>query len=68
MSVSVRDRFTPNTASPTTTLGGRRTDDDDVKLKTSFQQLMLNLTRDGLETDVGVGTNVLRMYLGHFSQ
>lgn len=43
------------------------TNDDDIKLETSFQELMLNLTRDGFETDIGVGANIVRLCLGHFT-
>jgi hypothetical protein len=49
-------------------LGGAHTNDNNVELETSFQELVLNLTRDGLETNVGVGTNLFRLSLGHFSR
>jgi len=42
--------------------------DNDIELETSFQELMLNLTRDGLKTDVGVGTDIFGLSLGHFSR
>jgi len=42
------------------------TDDDNIELETSFQELMLNLTRDCLETNVGVGTNLIMLCLRHF--
>ena len=32
------------------------TDHDHVELETTLQELVLNLLRDGVETDVGVGT------------
>ena len=35
-----------------------RTDDDHVELETTLQELVLNLLRDGVETDVGVGANL----------
>jgi len=44
------------------------TDDNDIELETSLQELVFNLTRDCLETDVGVGTNLVGLYLGHFSK
>jgi len=44
------------------------TNDNDIELETSFQELVFNLTRDCLETDVGVGTNIFGLCLGHFSQ
>ena len=47
-------------------LGGIRTNDDDVELETPFQELMLNLTRDGLETNVRVGADFIRLCLSHF--
>ena len=34
-----------------------RTDDDHVELETTFQELVLYLTSDGVKTDVGVGSN-----------
>lgn len=33
--------------------------DNDVELETSLQQLVLNLLRDGVETDIRVGANLL---------
>jgi len=42
------------------------TNDDDIELETSFQELMLNLTRDGLETNVRVGADFFGLSLGHF--
>ena len=35
-----------------------RTNDDDVELETALQELVLNLLGDGVETDVGVGTDL----------
>ena len=35
-----------------------RTNDDHVELETTLQELVLNLLRDGVETDVGVSTNL----------
>jgi len=42
------------------------TNDDDIELETSFQELVLNLTRDGLETNVRVGADFVGLRLGHF--
>jgi len=41
---------------------------DDIELETPFQELVFNLTRDGLETNVRVGANLVSLYLGHFSR
>lgn len=35
-----------------------RTNDDHVELETTLQELVFNLLGDGVETDVGVGTNL----------
>lgn len=42
---------------------GIHTNDNDIELETSFQELVLNLTRDRLETNVGVGANLFSLYL-----
>ena len=34
------------------------TNDNHVKLETTLQELVLNLLRDGVKTDVGVGTDL----------
>ena len=36
-----------------------RTDDDDVELETTFQEFMLNLLSDGVETDIGICSDFL---------
>ena len=39
--------------------GPTHTADDDVELETALQELVLNLLRDGVETDVRVGADLL---------
>lgn len=34
------------------------TDNDNVELEATLQELVLNLLRDGVKTDVGVGTDL----------
>lgn len=43
----------------------RRTNDDDIELKTTFQELVLNLLGDGVETDVGGSADFLDCNSGH---
>ena len=43
----------------------RHTDNDNVELETALQELVLNLLRDGVETDVGVGTDLIGGDGGH---
>jgi hypothetical protein len=38
----------------------RRTNNDDIELETTLQELVLNLLRDRVETDVGLCTDFLR--------
>lgn len=40
-------------------------DDHDVELKASFEQLVLNLAGDGVETDVGSSSYFLNGWGGH---
>ena len=42
-----------------------RTNDDDVELEAALQELVLNLLRDGVETDVGVRTDLFSGSGGH---
>ena len=42
------------------------TNNDDVELETTLEQLVLNLLRDRVETDIGCCTNFLSDYGGHF--
>ncbi len=42
-----------------------RTNDDDVELETALQELVLNLLRDGVKADVGVGTDLFSGRGGH---
>jgi hypothetical protein len=46
----------------------RRTNDDDIELETTLQELVLDLLRDRVETDVGSSTNFLFCSGGHFNE
>lgn len=43
----------------------RRTNDNDIELEPAFQELVLDLRGNGVETDVGSGTNFFDCSGGH---
>ena len=45
--------------------GSRRTNADDIELKAAFQQLLLDLVRDAVETDVVFGEDALHLLRVH---
>ena len=45
--------------------GPTHTADDDVELETALQELVLNLLRDSVETNIGVGTDLIGGDGGH---
>lgn len=47
------------------TNGVERTDNHDIELETALEELVLNLLGDGVETNVGLGTNLLDFWGGH---
>lgn len=46
----------------------QRTNDDDIELKSTLQELVLDLLGDGVETDVGRGADFFNCDGGHLQQ
>ena len=46
----------------------RRTNDDDIELETTLQELVLDLLGDGVEPDVGGSTDFFHCSGGHFQR
>ena len=45
-----------------------RTDDDDIKLETTLQELVLNLLGDGIETNIRSRTDFFNVDGGHYDE